>query len=410
MTGPTRLNDFATVLEGWEGGCWGDPKNVLMPPNFRLSSANRCTWWQPFSELFWGEGPAQRLLCALKAGFGSLCIGCFKWSEQTWKFRKKEILAAERWIFTVCFERAEIGQGGGLCSPHEPHSRNPNTYCTIILEHAIRGKRRDLVRTQSNTTLRKEMKNQPEASCLKFSETLSGHERPCIRVKDVRTKTLLSCAPNECWGEKYWRRTSARRSAQTSVGYPAWKLKVFLFGLLFLAWWVPKAHYVVNPWASTPCSMQFFRRDAGKMNSSKLIPSKWLFSGNIAYRKGYHIGAHQLACLRPQKQYRNGFVCKIGGPKLNAYFFLKLFGNAGYPRTSRQKVWFPWVSWDIPFTRKTPTPPEDIQTKKFGFGFLVLAWKSVHIKLETIHSCNRTGAERSSTTDFWECKNWPGPV
>ena len=26
-----------------------------------------------------------------------------------------------------------------------------------------------------------------------------------------------------------------------------------------------------------------------------------------------------------------------------------------------------------PFTWKTPTPPENIQTKKFGFGFLFLA-------------------------------------
>ena len=28
-----------------------------------------------------------------------------------------------------------------------------------------------------------------------------------------------------------------------------------------------------------------------------------------------------------------------------------------------------------PFTRKTPTPPENIRTKKFGFGFLFRPWK-----------------------------------
>ena len=46
----------------------------------------------------------------------------------------------------------------------------------------------------------------------------------------------------------------------------------------------------------------------------------------------------------------------------------------GYPA---QKVWFPLFSKDIPnflaFTWKTPTPPENIRTKKFGSGFFFLA-------------------------------------
>ena len=70
---------------------------------------------------------------------------------------------------------------------------------------------------------------------------------------------------------------------------------------------------------------------------------------------------------------------------MNTHFSLKIFGHArdmprgippkipGYPTP---KMCFPWVSKNIPnflapypFTWKTPTPREDIQTKKFGFGW-----------------------------------------
>ena len=76
---------------------------------------------------------------------------------------------------------------------------------------------------------------------------------------------------------------------------------------------------------------------------------------------------------------------KVRGRELNTNFFVyNLSGFPGYPGKhpgiSRQKVWFPWASKDKPnlfgphpFMQKTPTLPEDIRTKKFGFGFLSLA-------------------------------------
>ena len=68
-----------------------------------------------------------------------------------------------------------------------------------------------------------------------------------------------------------------------------------------------------------------------------------------------------------------------------AQIFLKLFRHfRGIPAKSRdippKKFDFPGFEGHAelfgphPFTRKTPTPPEDIRTKKFGFGFLFLAW------------------------------------
>ena len=71
--------------------------------------------------------------------------------------------------------------------------------------------------------------------------------------------------------------------------------------------------------------------------------------------------------------------------KLNTNFLSQAFRApprhpAKNPGVSRQKVWFPWVSKDIPnFLASTPSrerrpnPPEDIQTKELGFGFLFLA-------------------------------------
>ena len=72
--------------------------------------------------------------------------------------------------------------------------------------------------------------------------------------------------------------------------------------------------------------------------------------------------------------------------KLNTnFFFLKLFGQfRDIPAKSRdippKKLDFPGFEGRIelfgphPFTWKTPTPPENIRTKKFGFGFLFLGW------------------------------------
>ena len=79
------------------------------------------------------------------------------------------------------------------------------------------------------------------------------------------------------------------------------------------------------------------------------------------------------------------------GRELNTNIFFSNFSGAPgisrqNPGISRQKVWYPWVSKESeghtelfgphPFTWKTPTPAEDIRTKKFGFGFLFLAWYS----------------------------------
>ena len=73
--------------------------------------------------------------------------------------------------------------------------------------------------------------------------------------------------------------------------------------------------------------------------------------------------------------------------KLNTnFFFLKLFGHLrDIPAKSRdiplKKFGFPGFEGHTerfgphPFTWKTPTPPEDIRTQKFGFGFLFLPWK-----------------------------------
>ena len=67
-------------------------------------------------------------------------------------------------------------------------------------------------------------------------------------------------------------------------------------------------------------------------------------------------------------------------------FFLKLFGHRrDIPAKSRdippKKFDFPGFEGHTglfgphPSTWKTPTPPENIRTKKFGFGFLFLPWE-----------------------------------
>ena len=88
-------------------------------------------------------------------------------------------------------------------------------------------------------------------------------------------------------------------------------------------------------------------------------------------------GSFPLLSLEKAKQ--------IQGQKLNVNFFSQTFrATPGYPGKipgyPARKVCFPSVSRDIPnflaptpFTSKTPTPPEDIQTQKLGFVLLFLA-------------------------------------
>ena len=70
--------------------------------------------------------------------------------------------------------------------------------------------------------------------------------------------------------------------------------------------------------------------------------------------------------------------------RTQTFFFLKLFGHfRDIPAKSRdippKKFDFPGFEGHTelfgphPFTWKTPTPPENIRSKKFGFGFVFLA-------------------------------------
>ena len=74
----------------------------------------------------------------------------------------------------------------------------------------------------------------------------------------------------------------------------------------------------------------------------------------------------------------------IGDENWTNFFSLELFGRPrdpgkipGYPA---QKVWFPWFEGHTalfgphPFTWKTPTPPENTRTQKFGFVLIFRAW------------------------------------
>ena len=67
------------------------------------------------------------------------------------------------------------------------------------------------------------------------------------------------------------------------------------------------------------------------------------------------------------------------------FFFLKLFGRPWDtppkipvvpPKSLGHAELF--APPPLAFTWKTPTPPEDIGTKTFGFGFLALAWELAH--------------------------------
>ena len=77
-----------------------------------------------------------------------------------------------------------------------------------------------------------------------------------------------------------------------------------------------------------------------------------------------------------------GFSCliNVGAKKWTQVFFSQTFrALPGYPSNipgyPAQKAWFPWVSFEghaelfgpHPSTWKTPTPPENIRTQKFGF-------------------------------------------
>ena len=88
----------------------------------------------------------------------------------------------------------------------------------------------------------------------------------------------------------------------------------------------------------------------------------------------------QLDILKAQKTFRY-----FRGQKLNPNFFFSNFSGASgisrqNPGISRPKSLISLVSevrielfGPHPFTWKTPTPLENIQTKKFGFGFLFRA-------------------------------------
>ena len=86
-----------------------------------------------------------------------------------------------------------------------------------------------------------------------------------------------------------------------------------------------------------------------------------------------------------QTLHNPSFLHSFRGRKLNTSFFLKLFGHlrdipANIPGHPAKKSGLRGLRSEghtdffgpHPFTWKTPTPPEDIQTKKFGFGLLFL--------------------------------------
>ena len=116
-----------------------------------------------------------------------------------------------------------------------------------------------------------------------------------------------------------------------------------------------------------------------------LLEGEYEDSGGAKEEKKKHI---QMRCtpLRPHVCSGTGKclidmferMIKLGARIERELFLLKLF-PPGHPTKnpgiSLQKVWSSWVSRDIPnpFTWKTPTPAEDIRTKKFEFGFLFLA-------------------------------------
>ena len=76
----------------------------------------------------------------------------------------------------------------------------------------------------------------------------------------------------------------------------------------------------------------------------------------------------------------------------------------GYPA---KKVWFPWFRGTYrtfqphPFTWKTPTPPENIRTKKFRFGFLFLAWKLIFVLFFLLESWKSISGEKP-TRGGWQ--------
>ena len=100
----------------------------------------------------------------------------------------------------------------------------------------------------------------------------------------------------------------------------------------------------------------------------------------------------------------NGKTAQSTGPKLNTnFFFIKLFGRSrDIPAKSRdippKRFCFPGFEGHTelfgphPFTWKTPTPPENIRTQKFGFGFLFRACT------KTSQHSNATARRRTEQT------------
>ena len=87
--------------------------------------------------------------------------------------------------------------------------------------------------------------------------------------------------------------------------------------------------------------------------------------------------------VKSQSHSGNSSENSIRGHNFNAIvLLLKLFRHPGisqHKSWDRQKVWFPWVSSDMPnflaptpFTGKSPTPPEDIWTQSFSLCSFLL--------------------------------------
>ena len=134
----------------------------------------------------------------------------------------------------------------------------------------------------------------------------------------------------------------------------------------------------------------------GSESAARICPRKSPPKGGLweSYFLQGIIGKTHTQYLQILREDTLGATCSIGPfcvlprfreRKLNTnFFFLKLFGHPrDIPAKSRdippKKFDFPGFEGRMelfgphPFTWKTPTPLENIRTKKFGFGFLFLS-------------------------------------
>ena len=109
----------------------------------------------------------------------------------------------------------------------------------------------------------------------------------------------------------------------------------------------------------------------------------WITVLEIGYSMLFQEVFNQATCV--QWIILHLLVHLFRGQELNTNLFSQMFrAPPGYPskipgRPARKR-WFPWL-WGTyrifgphPFKWKTPTPPEDIRTQKFGVGLFFLAW------------------------------------